>query len=78
MVHQKVFSRAAQLAGGRSELASRLGVRPEDIDAWIAGEVPPIDSLAAASEIVCDHVVATLDRLHTPSSSRGEGEAHRL
>jgi DNA-binding transcriptional regulator YdaS (Cro superfamily) len=35
-----VLARAAEMTGGREELARRLGVRPQLLDSWLAGATP--------------------------------------
>ena len=34
---RRLLSRAQQIAGGRAQLAERLGVSPQELDGWLAG-----------------------------------------
>ena len=51
--YAEAFRAAAQAIGGEQELADRLGVRVEDLHAWIqAGEPPPLDAFLGALDLI--------------------------
>lgn len=49
----RVLRKAVDLSGGESALAAALGVAPERLTSWLAGEVvPPVDFYLLAMKIV--------------------------
>jgi len=68
LVQQRTFARAAEMVGGTFHLASRLHVQPTDIEAWIAGEEPPLSAFLAAADIVFNEVMEALRRAAASTS----------
>lgn len=56
-VHIRALRKAAELSGGRRELAARLGVKLEDVEKWAAGTV------AIPRELFLRIVAVILDEL---------------
>ena len=66
-VYARTLARAALLSGGQIALANKLGVRAEQMEAWLSGaeEIPQATFLELV-DVVMD---AALGALQEPSSS---------
>jgi hypothetical protein len=54
-VYARTFQKAAELAGGRKQLARRLRVPSADLEKWIAGAAePPLAVFLQAIDLVLD------------------------
>ena len=54
-VYSRAFLKAAELLGGRSELALLLQVAQADVDAWISGDAnPPREVFLRVVDIILD------------------------
>jgi hypothetical protein len=61
-VHSRAVRKAAELIGGRQELADRLNLARPDIDAWIADDRrPTLAELLRIVEVILDESEAHLD-----------------
>lgn len=59
-VHVRALRKAAELTGGRKQLAARLGVKPEDVEKWAAG------TAGISRELFLRIVAVILDELAPP------------
>jgi DNA-binding transcriptional regulator YdaS (Cro superfamily) len=60
-VYARTLRRAAELVGGESALAARLGVTKNELDLWIRNFVrPPSDIFLKAADIVGEHELRAL------------------
>lgn len=70
-VYARTLRRAAEITGGVEQLASRLGVRSEDLVHWLQGtKQVPQEIFLRAVDIVVAHDVSTISGRH-PSVRNG-------
>ena len=54
-IKRRVLETAASLIGGRRNLAGTLGVRSEELQAWLSGiKEPPTETFLRAVEVILD------------------------
>jgi DNA-binding transcriptional regulator YdaS (Cro superfamily) len=55
-VYARALKRAAEIAGGRDQLAVQLGVVPSHLELWIEGAAPtPADIFLKAVDLISEH-----------------------
>lgn len=55
-VQIRALLKAAELTGGRKQLAARLGVKPEDVEKWAAGTAIPREFFLRIVTVILDEV----------------------
>lgn len=62
-IYVRTLSCALETLGGKSRLAKRLDISPDQLSAWLAGqEVPPLQVFLDALDIVADGPYARIGR----------------
>jgi hypothetical protein len=74
-VYVRTLRRAAEIAGGATEFATRLGIPQRSLSIWIAGVEPvPTEIFLRAVDIVLDHAFhATRSRPQAQPDSQATG-----
>ena len=68
-VYARTFQKAAELAGGRRELARMLQVPEAEIEKWVAGSgVPPLPVFLKAIDFVLDETAPPAGLSEPPDS----------
>jgi DNA-binding transcriptional regulator YiaG len=76
-VYVRTLRRAAEIAGGAAEFATRLGISQRSLSVWIAGVEPvPTEIFLRAVDIVLDHAFrAASSRPQAQNDPRATGQS---
>lgn len=76
-VYSRAVRKAAEMVGGREELARTLQVAPADVEKWILGEKkPPRELFLRVVDLLIEDSAASDAAPEPPAGREAAGDAH--